>query len=636
MSGAIEAVGLALAGFTLVISFLEHHEEGFDTLRDWVFFRREFTHLVNDLNREQIIFRQLVESMLRSIIDSEFELKEMMENAQSDQWKSQDLALKMKQKLCGDGEYESYQSSLWSIHEHLVSMEKKLNSCGPTVASHYLRPEKTWSFPLTQEQDNASGDASHKGLQFQKMFRKLQFIIRKKKWQEKVVYLGRQIDRVGKLFGEAETLAPARQSRVGATHEAFGRTKCQASSLHTAITKGWTCTCDKPHFFKLVIRRPKIGASPETGSSVLKVSFPLRPLSGANQAKQVSDKDAWCTFDTTMVAPYDKSSLSHTKFQGGESYSSESGSVRPILASTISTETATAASSASRGRALPPPQVRTRSTSTITIPDSTMPIDDLCRAIQIRGKEACLGYLDDGRGSYHVFHINSSFTFTSAEIGRVISLGEILDHNSHQTKEPKDQGGSAKIPATPRLSRRTRMSIALTLAYAILELYPTPWLPKFFGKTHIYFFQRRDGDIMVENPFLLCEAFSVKEDCRPQPPPSPPHPAREEDHMGALLALGIMIMELWFGQTLESLSFWRDHCDVKGQEKEFTSLTAALKWQKKTKDEAGITLHQITHRCIRGNFGVTSMNLDDMNCVRAVYDQVVKPLEGLLGHFWPA
>lgn len=443
---------------------------------------------------------------------------------------------------------------------------------------------------------------------------------------------------MGKLFSEAEALAPARQSPVGATHKAFGRTKCQASSLHTAITKGWTCICDKPHSFKLVmIRRHKISASLETSSSVLKVCFSLPTRSGTNQVNPVNNKDAWNTFDTTMVAPSDDSSLSRSKLQREESYSKESGSVRPTLAPTIFTDTTTTASSASRGPALTPPQVprsRKSPTSAITIPESAMPIEDLCKAIQIRGKEACLGYLDDGQGSYHVFHINSSFSFTSAEIGRVVSLGDILNHNGHQGKEPGHQSGSADVPVAPKLSRRTRMSIALTLAYAILELYPTPWLPKIFCKMHVYFFQRSDGGIMVENPFLLCEALSAKDDCRPQP--SPPPPPQEDDHIGALLSLGIMIMELWFGQTIESLSFWRDHCDDKGQEKRFTSFTAALQWQEKTKDEAGITLHQITHRCIRGNFGVTSMNLDDMNCVRAVYDQVVKPLEGLLGYFWPA
>ncbi|RMZ79300.1 hypothetical protein DV737_g3446, partial [Chaetothyriales sp. CBS 132003] len=611
MIGAIEGIGLALALFPLVVSILEHYEEGYDALSDWVFFRRKFTHLVNELNREQIIFRQMVERMLRSIIDSEFELEEMMENTQSDEWKNPDLALKMKRKLSGDGEYENYQSSLQSIHEHLDIMAKKLNSCRPP--------------------DDTSGVASQKGLRLQKKFRKLQFILRNKKWQDSVVDLGRQIDRVDKLFRGAEKLEPARKVRVAQT---FGRTKHQASSLHTAIRKGWTCTCDKPHSFKLVIAKsPRSTAIQKTYHSVLQVVLPARPHFEANQVKSVSNTDAWDTFDTIMIKPSSDSSLSRCKSQGGDSYSSEIGSVGTTLVSTMPTETTITSSLASPDWACSTqvPSRRKSSTSTFTITESTTPIDNLCTAIQTRGNEACLGFLDDGQGSYHLFHMSSSVSFASAEIGGVVSLNDILGHNIHQPDEPRHQGGSDKVLVAPALSRRVRMSIALTLAYAILELYPTPWLPEFFSKTHIYFFQQRDGNIIAEHPFLICEALSAKADCQaPQPPPAL---TGEDGHMSALLALGILIMELWFGQTIESLSFWRDHCDDKGRVKKFTSLTAALEWQKKTKDEAGITLHQITLRCIRGNFGVTSMNLDNMNCVQAVYDQVVRPLEGFLGHF---
>ena len=94
-------------------------------------------------------------------------------------------------------------------------------------------------------------------------------------------------------------------------------------------------------------------------------------------------------------------------------------------------------------------------------------------------------------------------------------------------------------------------------------------------------------------------------------------------------------MELWFGQTIESRSFYKDHCDDGGKEKAFTSFTAALEWQKKTIDEAGVTLHNITNRCIRGNFGEPVLDLNNVSCVKAVHDQVVKPLEGMLGYIWP-
>jgi hypothetical protein len=127
MSG-IEVVGVTLAVFPLVISLLEHYQDGYDTLRDFAHFRREFTHLVNELNREQIIFRQHVEGTLRSVTESEFELKEMMDNVRSEQWKSADLASKLQRKLCGDGEYENYRSSMWAIHDSLSSMSKRLKA----------------------------------------------------------------------------------------------------------------------------------------------------------------------------------------------------------------------------------------------------------------------------------------------------------------------------------------------------------------------------------------------------------------------------------------------------------------------------------------------------------------------------
>ena len=149
----------------------------------------------------------------------------------------------------------------------------------------------------------------------------------------------------------------------------------------------------------------------------------------------------------------------------------------------------------------------------------------------------------------------------------------------------------------------------------------------------MYFFQRRDGEIMTENPFVLCQTVPAQNRFLPK------SPAREQnlhDHTNALLSLGILIMELWFGEGIESRAFWKKYCDNEGNEKELTSLMAAIEWQKQAKDEGGVALHDITHRCILGNVGMTTMNLDDEKCIGAVYDGVVKQLENLLGYFWPA
>lgn len=258
-------------------------------------------------------------------------------------------------------------------------------------------------------------------------------------------------------------------------------------------------------------------------------------------------------------------------------------------------------------------------------------IEDLCRALRARGKAECLGYLSDGDGTHHVLNTNSTISFTSDDVEDIISLASLLAVEQSTTGESPD---GCKTNASVNLTRAQRMSVALTLSYAMLELYPTPWLPHTFSKMDVYFFIRKTGDPITDHPFLVCRVASGKGRASPKPAIATA-PLPGQDHSDALLALGIMIMELWFGQSIESRPFWKDHCGQDGKAKRFTSLTAAMEWQKKAIGEAGIILHDVTNRCIRGNVGPTTIDLDDPSCVRAVFDQIIKPLEGLVGHFWP-
>lgn len=343
----------------------------------------------------------------------------------------------------------------------------------------------------------------------------------------------------------------------------------------------------------------------------------------------LDSSDEWYASDTTMILPSDKSDASIANGKEAKSYSdysiSGSSSV-PSLSSIIVTATSTATIVTSEFRSHDAPLQKNRSDQkesvpSVLTPDPPISISDLCHTIRARRKEACLGHLEDGQGSYHIFHSSQSFSFASGEIARVISLGAILDKEAQQNTQ-----------LNLDLSRRDRLSIALTLAYALLELYPTPWLPRIWGKTNVYFFQRKNGELLTENPFVLRKAMPTSEHSWIK---SSTSDTSIHDHSDALLSLGILIMELWFGETIETRSSWKEHCDNDGNAKELTRFMAAIEWQKRAIGEGGVTLHEITHRCIRGNFGPTTMNLDDERCVGAVYDGVVKPLESLLGYFWP-
>lgn len=361
-------------------------------------------------------------------------------------------------------------------------------------------------------------------------------------------------------------------------------------------------------------------------SHTLKISFPLTAQPWTKGLSSLDERETWCSFNTTMVhstegyrSPTIPESRSDIRSMTGSSCRKSSGTDTTEYTST-NTFNQSIWSQAT-------PDTRFETDPFLVIPDTPNLIEDLCRVLQEHGKAGCLGYLSDGQGAYHVLNVNPTLSFTSAEVDRVVSLASILDQESMRTKNSR--GHDKTRVTTPDLSRAQRMSIALALAYAMLELYPTPWLPQIFGKMDVYFFVRKDGEIMLESPFLLCMGPSN------QGPVIEKTPSVNHDHSDALLALGIMIMELWFGQSIESRPFWKEHCDEKGNEKTFTSFTAAIEWQKKAIGEAGIILHDITYRCIRGIAGPTTINLDDSDCVRAVFDQVIKPLEGMLAYFWP-
>ncbi|KIW92862.1 uncharacterized protein Z519_06711 [Cladophialophora bantiana CBS 173.52] len=79
-------------------------------------------------------------------------------------------------------------------------------------------------------------------------------------------------------------------------------------------------------------------------------------------------------------------------------------------------------------------------------------------------RESLSWYLEDGQCAYLVFHTLPSFRFTSVDVDRVITLGPVLCKTA--------QVGRKKIGL--QLSKHDRLSIALTMSYAFLELYPTP------------------------------------------------------------------------------------------------------------------------------------------------------------------
>jgi hypothetical protein len=138
MATPIEIAGIALAVFPLVISALEHYAEGYATLESWRFHRLQFTSLISKLNQEKILFQQHIEGLLRSVNDSEFDVKKMMSDLDCDYWKSPGLTLRLKRKMPQDSEYETYKIGIQSIHDNLEKLAKRIERCRPPVGIRFF------------------------------------------------------------------------------------------------------------------------------------------------------------------------------------------------------------------------------------------------------------------------------------------------------------------------------------------------------------------------------------------------------------------------------------------------------------------------------------------------------------------
>lgn len=74
MITGVETAGLVLAIFPLLVSALEHYQEGFERLSDWWKFRTEFIGFVHVIGRQAILFDENLEELLSPLIISDAEM----------------------------------------------------------------------------------------------------------------------------------------------------------------------------------------------------------------------------------------------------------------------------------------------------------------------------------------------------------------------------------------------------------------------------------------------------------------------------------------------------------------------------------------------------------------------------------
>jgi len=182
----------------------------------------------------------------------------------------------------------------------------------------------------------------------------------------------------------------------------------------------------------------------------------------------------------------------------------------------------------------------------------TKKIENLCSAIScLDPTSGCLGYLTDGKQEHELHQVLPDIPVEDT----FVSLEEVL------------LGGT-----NIRLSRQQRYKLASVLASSLLQLQTTPWLSDKLNKKSIFFY-RQGNKVVVDHPYIKHSFHSSKEDI-----PVPSQVIHRLAVRNSLSNLGILLLELCFGQAIETQDLRKPYLGPDGKAGEYTNYMTARDW----------------------------------------------------------
>lgn len=239
---------------------------------------------------------------------------------------------------------------------------------------------------------------------------------------------------------------------------------------------------------------------------------------------------------------------------------------------------------------------------------ATLPIPNIQSCINICGelkksplteRSGCLGIISDqshtNLRSYAVYPPNPSSPGGNG--WKMVSLKEILESRGGQTPPTYKQ----------------RLRLAVFIARSVLQFYNTPWLPEMPSSQDIFFIQS-GSFAYYDRPFLMAKNDTTRN--KPKMISIIQNPT--------LLAIGVLLIELHRGQTIESL---RVREEMLGDD--LYPLSIYMTAQRLLGEVFQISSNygSAVRRCIDGEFQEKHFNLENEDGRHNVYCGVVALLE---------
>ena len=234
-------------------------------------------------------------------------------------------------------------------------------------------------------------------------------------------------------------------------------------------------------------------------------------------------------------------------------------------------------------------------------------IESLCRAMLGPLNLPYLGIIvDDHKKQHRILVTKASH---STDTLRTVSLKSLLAQGLPKKKD--------------------RLILGVKLTSSLLQLHNTPWLAESWGSPDVLF-MTNDDDPLLDKPWLSRHFPSPT--CTILPRQSTGQPLCAEVRNQSMFALGVVLIELWFGKPLENL---REMIDLgpHGEANAITDFATTRRLSEAIYSDAGEWYGDAVRRCIYCDFNQRYTSLDTETLKEAVHRGVVLPLESHLSLF---
>lgn len=496
---------------------------------------------------------------------SQKEMPEFLLEPAGTRWKDQDFDRKLRARL--GTSFDSYMDSIGRMIAVVDQLKERLRL-------------------------NSAGRPQFRELgAFKEQYKRLKFSLKKSDYNDLMEKLRRANQSLHRLTTQTDYLERLQASSRNDQHYVpnYRVINDRADSFHSTLKTGWNCPCQANHSVSL-----RLEARIDDDSS------------------EDDDED-----NVNMRDPF------HVIFcyDHGQHFASLSGAIQQpawtweeadvrVEQAPVTSPADMCAIKANKGVRFAQQNMKQAVKAALEPQADMQPIQNLCAAISALGKpqrDVCFSLLTKEivkqKYGIHIYPVRQLPADT--DTWSITSLRSVLNDTN--------------------FARRERLKLAVTLASSVLQLHETPWLEENWGKDSIFFVKRPDKTL-YDQPFVSQQFAHVAVST---PAVLAPNAMSRVIRNQTLYALGVALIELWYGKTLSELRKDADGPSSTGipQMDSMTEWNTADRLVDELYCEAGGKYGDAVRRCIRCDFDRRASSLEDIQFQKDVFQGVVAELK---------